>query len=260
MFESVGIYIGRFQPLHEGHVKCIEYILEKQDICTILVRDTRVNDKNPLTAQERIDLLRATFPDREKVRINVIADSDANLSIYFGREVGYELIQLDASTEKISGTSIRKKMYERKDHKYRIVWLTGNSGAGKTTLAESVKEDYPQVVVLDGDDMRSSISIEEGFSASDRRRHNLKVARLAKVFHDRGLPVIVSVIAPHKKTRADIDKVCDPAWVYIAREGLDAPDRPYEVPEYPDLILDHNNIGEIESSNRLKSFLREVWE
>ena len=108
--------------------------------------------------------------------------------------------------------------------------------------------------------MRSSISIEEGFSASDRRRHNLKVARLAKVFHDRGLPVIVSVIAPHKKTRADIDKVCDPAWIYIERDGLDAPDRPYEVPEHPDFTLDHNNFGEIESSNRLKSFLREFWE
>ena len=260
MSESVGIYIGRFQPLHEGHVKCIEYILEKQDICTILVRDTRVDDQNPLTAQERIDLLRATFPDREKVRINVITDNDANLSIYFGREVGYELMQLDSYKEKISGTSIRKKMYERKNRKYRIVWLTGNSGAGKTTMADSVKSDYPQAVVLDGDDMRSSISMEEGFSASDRRRHNLKVARLAKVFHDRGLPVIVAVIAPHKKTRADIENVCNPAWVYIQRDGLDAPDKPYEVPEYPDFTLDHNNMGIVESSERLRKFLNELWE
>ena len=162
MFESVGIYIGRFQPLHEGHVKCIEYILEKQDICTILVRDTRVNDKNPLTAQERIDLLRATFPDREKVRINVIADSDANLSIYFGREVGYELIQLDASTEKISGTSIRKKMYERKDHKYRIVWLTGNSGAGKTTLLDVLAQRVSMGVVT-GDMLVSGRPLDDSF-------------------------------------------------------------------------------------------------
>lgn len=260
MSASVGIYIGRFQPLHEGHIKCIEHILEKEDICTILVRDTSIDENNPLTVQERIDLLRTTFPDRKKVKINAIADNNANLTIYFGREVGYELIQLDTSTEKISGTSIRKNMYERKNRNYRIVWLTGNSGAGKTTLADSVKQDYPQVVVLDGDEMRSSISIEEGFSTSDRRRHNLKVARLAKVFHDRGLPVIVSVIAPHKKTRADIDKVCDPAWVYIEKDGLDAPDRPYEVPEHPDLTLDHNNYSEVESSNRLKSFLREYWE
>ena len=90
MSASVGIYIGRFQPLHEGHIKCIEHILEKEDICTILVRDTSVDEKNPLTVQERIDLLRTTFPDRNKVKINVIADSDANLTIYFGREVGYE--------------------------------------------------------------------------------------------------------------------------------------------------------------------------
>jgi len=260
MSKSVGVYIGRFQPLHEGHIKCIKHILEKEDICTILVRATRVDDNNPLTVKERIDILRTTFPNRRKVKINAITDNDSKLTVYFGREVGYELIQLDASTEKISGTSIRKKMYDRKNRKYRIVWLTGNSGAGKTTLANSIKEEYPQVVILDGDDMRSSISLEEGFSTSDRKRHNLKVARLAKVFQDSGLPVIVSVIAPHKKTRIDVDEVCDPAWVYIERDGLDAPDKPYEAPKYPDLILDHNNFGEVESSNRLKRFLRELWE
>ena len=92
-----------------------------------------------------------------------------------------------------------------------IIWLTGNSGSGKTTLAYGIRDYFNEsdldsnfarrVIVLDGDEMRSTISIDEGFSPEDRKRHNLRVARLAKLMTEHGFLVIVAVIAPFNKAR-----------------------------------------------------------
>jgi len=74
--------------------------------------------------------------------------------------------------------------------RFPVVWLTGNTGAGKTTLAFGVRDyfnektqiDSPlarRIIILDGDEMRATVSVDEGLSPEDRRRHNLRVARLA---------------------------------------------------------------------------------
>ena len=150
-----------------------------------------------------------------------------------------------------------------------VIWFTGNSGAGKSTLAfglrkhinEELDPNHPlarRVVVLDGDEMRSTISVDEGFSPEDRRRHNLRVARLAKLLADSGNLVIVSVIAPFEKVRAELQEICDPTWIYIKRTGLEASDRPYEPPESPDLLIDHDVLSEEESLQKALQFLMEV--
>lgn len=142
-----------------------------------------------------------------------------------------------------------------------IVWLTGNSGAGKTTLAQGLKSFYDalpahplyrKVLILDGDEMRASISMNETFTPEDRRRHNLRVARLATVMRSQGFLVIVSVIAPFEKVRAEIDDVCQPCWVYLKRSNLDHADRPYEPPTMPQLMID-NDINGIDDTRRIAS-------
>jgi len=99
---------------------------------------------------------------------------------------------------------------------YKIIWLTGQSGAGKTTLAKKLQKEWP-CIILDGDEMRNSISLGTGFSREDRTEHNYKVARLAKVISNQ-LNVIVSVIAPIASVRASIDTICEPIWIYLKRE------------------------------------------
>lgn len=140
---------------------------------------------------------------------------------------------------------------------YPVLWLTGNTGAGKSTLAfgvrayfnEHVDPTHPlarKVVVLDGDEMRATVSVDDGLSPEDRRRHNLRVARLAKLLSEAGHLVVVAVIAPFTNVRAEVDAICAPTWVYVQRSGLGSPDKPYEPPMTPDFIVDndHCNIQE----------------
>jgi adenylylsulfate kinase-like enzyme len=123
------------------------------------------------------------------------------------------------------------------DMKNKIIWLTGNTGAGKTTLANALKEKLYNYVVLDGDEMRDSISLGAGFSKEAREEHNLRVARLAKVLQQQGHNVIVSVIAPFQSTRNKISDIIDCDWVYV-KGGKVGEQYPYEAPSSETITVD----------------------
>ena len=123
------------------------------------------------------------------------------------------------------------------DPRHRVIWLTGQSGAGKTTLAKALRPKL-QAIVLDGDEMRTSISEGLGFSKEDREEHNLRVARLARALSHQ-TPVIVSVIAPFASTRRKLDDILKPTWVYVKRSSLLAEkDKPYEEPTNAHIVVD----------------------
>lgn len=115
---KTGLFVGRFQPFHDGHRKCIEKILETCDRCIVMMRETEKTEKNPFDFEKRKAMIRAAFPNTDTVEIQVFTDPGAHLSVFIGREVGYELIQLDEQTEAISATDIRKKLYEEAGKEY----------------------------------------------------------------------------------------------------------------------------------------------
>lgn len=123
-----------------------------------------------------------------------------------------------------------------------IIWLTGQSGAGKSALAEKLQASIGGII-LDGDSMRASISLNAGFSRKDRREHNLRVARLASVLSEQ-CHVIVSVIAPMVGVRNMIDLICKPFWVYVKRTLPEREGHFYEEPpnDYPNdyFVVDHD--------------------
>lgn len=84
----------------------------------ILLRDTEATEKNPFDVEKRKAFIRAHFPDESKVSIVTVDDPGAHMSVYIGRDVGYNLIQLDAQTEQISATDLRKKLYEEAGKQY----------------------------------------------------------------------------------------------------------------------------------------------
>jgi adenylylsulfate kinase-like enzyme len=80
-----------------------------------------------------------------------------------------------------------------------IIWIRGERGAGKTTLAKELCSKLPKAILLDGDEMRASISEELDFSDEDRYENNMRIGKLAAVLHKQGFDVIVATICPPLK-------------------------------------------------------------
>lgn len=228
---SSSLFVGRWQPFHKGHKTLIETVLKKGKPVVIAIRDTEISHTNPYSVFERWTMIQKALKKYgELVKIIVIPDID---EICYGREVGYDIrrIELDGKIEKISGTQTRLKNPPTKP----IIWLTGQSGSGKTTLANALQKEIGGTI-LDGDELRESISTDLGFSKKDRHIHNLRVARLAQMLAKRST-VIVSVIAPFEQTRQEVDALIKPVWVYVKRkQGLDK-NKPYEPPKNPDIKI-----------------------
>ena len=140
-----------------------------------------------------------------------------------------------------------------------IFWFTGQSGSGKSVIVKGLREFYPHFIMLDGNEMRHSISVGDGFSKEARRAHNMRVARLAAVLSKQGHIVLVSVIAPFEDVRQEIEKLCMPSWIYVKRDSLEKnEDRPYEPPEFPVLVVDTDLETEAESINNCKMVIDDI--
>ena len=222
------LFIGRWQPFHPGHRALIDVVLNEGGKVVVAVRDTSISEDNPYSVEERINRIRNEYKDNVNVEVIPIPDIK---EVCYGRDVGWGIrrIRLEKQIEEVSATKIRNS-------KKGIIWLTGNVGSGKTSLAYLLKERL-NAVVLDGDELRVSISTDLGFSKDDRDEHNMRVARLAKVLNSQGLNVVVSVIAPFQSTRDKITGLIKPYWIYV-KGGKIGRDMPYETPSNPDLIID----------------------
>jgi cytidyltransferase-like protein len=224
---SKSLFIGRYQPFHEGHRALINVVLDGGGRVVIAVRDTPISENNPYILEERIAKIKKEYEGNNNVEVIAIPDIK---EVCYGRDVGWGIrrIRLEKQIEEISATKIRNS-------KKGIVWLTGNVGVGKTSIAYLLKERL-NAIVLDGDELRSSISTDLGFSKEDRDKHNMRVARLAKVLNNQGFNVIISVIAPFQSTRERITEMINPFWIYIRGGKIDK-NTPYEAPKHPDLII-----------------------
>ena len=170
-------------------------------------------------------------------------------------------------------------------HNSTVVWFTGLSGAGKTTIAHEVERLLYQLnchsVVLDGDNIRHGLCSDLGFSDSDRKENSRRVGEVAKLMMETGLIVITSFISPFRDDReyvrnllphGDFIEVYCRASLSIcekrdvkglyrrARKGGIANytgiDSPYEEPINPELALDTEMLSIEESTNQVMNMLR----
>ena len=87
-------------------------------------------------------------------------------------------------------------MTEQRKNQGRVIWITGLSGAGKTTLARALQEKLPHSILLDGDEMREAlIDLAGGFDRESRRRLAFTYARWANLLAKQGSTVIVATIS-----------------------------------------------------------------
>ncbi len=114
-----------------------------------------------------------------------------------------------------------------------ILWLTGNTQAGKTTLAKKLMGK--NTINLDGDDLRGVWAAD--LTPEGRRQHCMQVAKLAALLESQGFAIIVSVIAPFEDLRRDIQTLTGCNFVYIPG-GKEGKEYPYEIPEHPVMVVD----------------------
>jgi len=108
------MFIGRWQPWHEGHRWLIDQRLKEGKNVWIAIRDVEPNENQPWTANEVLENLTKQLIDlinEGRIRISIVPDIE---SINYGRGVGYDVIEHvpPNQVEQISATKIRKKMRE----------------------------------------------------------------------------------------------------------------------------------------------------
>lgn len=170
------------------------------------------------------------------------------------------------------------------DRQGGVVWLTGLSGAGKTTVARGAAatlghEGY-RAVVLDGDALRDGLNADLGFSRDDRLENIRRIGEVARLFAENGLLCIVAAISPYAAARnavrarigssfheifiaasPDVCESRDPKGLYArARRGEIAEftgvSAPYEPPASPDLVLDTASLPPAASIATLVEYVR----
>nr|WP_254149930.1 adenylyl-sulfate kinase [Bacillus subtilis] len=183
--------------------------------------------------------------------------------------------------------SITKEEYQQKNkHKSSILWLTGLSGSGKSTIANAAArelfEQGYQVIVLDGDNIRHGLNKDLGFSDEDRKENIRRIGEVAKLFVQQGTIVITAFISPFREDRqqvrelveagefnevyikCDLD-ICeqrDPKGLYKKARNGEIPfftgiDSPYEEPEAPELVLDSGQHDREACKNQLIEFVKQ---
>lgn len=98
------LFIGRWQPFHNGHKYLIDDALDKgEDVC-IAIRNTEISENNPYTVEQRMEMIKRIYEDR--VEIIVMPDIK---SINIGRNVGYDVNRIDPPQDikEISGSNVR---------------------------------------------------------------------------------------------------------------------------------------------------------
>lgn len=163
-----------------------------------------------------------------------------------------------------------------------VIWLTGLSGAGKTTTGKALEEELlrrgANVEFLDGDDLRRTISSELGFSNKDRETHAKRVSFLSHLLSRNGIVSIVALISPFRSSRQyarslvdnfvevwiqcsiDTCRSRDPKGLYKkAREGkindMTGIQAPYETPVNPEVIVNTEEMKPQECAAKIISFL-----
>ena len=166
------------------------------------------------------------------------------------------------------------------------IWLTGLSGAGKSTIAFELEEQLISLshacYVLDGDNIRHGLASDLGFDPKDRRENIRRVAHVAQLMNDAGLIVITALISPMSDDRALARDIIgsgkfietylsaplatcarrDPKGLYAkARSGeitsFTGVSAPYEAPVEPELHIDTATLTPGESVAQIVAYLRE---
>jgi bifunctional enzyme CysN/CysC len=172
----------------------------------------------------------------------------------------------------------------RNGHPGCVVWLTGLSGAGKSTIATELERELfnmgKYAYVLDGDNIRHGLCSDLAFSPNDRKENIRRVGEVAKLFADAGVICVTAFISPYQSDRQLVREmmhdgefievfvnapinVCeqrDPKGLYVKARANEIKEftgvsAPYEAPAKPEIELRTDQLSIAESVNRVIEYL-----
>ena len=197
-------------------------------------------------------------------------------------ETAQELVSPNVTWEPWNIT--REEREAKNGHKSQVIWFTGISGAGKSTIAKALEkklwEEGKQTILLDGDQVRHGLNGDLGFSPKDRKENIRRVGHLSRLFFEHGNIVLCTFVSPYKSDRdfvkslfpeGDFSEVYvkvsektaqerDPKGLYEkAKAGeitnLTGFDADHEEPEVPVMIIDTDKVSVEDAVNELLTML-----
>ena len=225
----------------------------------------------------------SSYSNNQKLGSFVIIDPYNNKTIGVG--------MIDHALRRSSNISWHKMSINKKtrselnSQKPCVVWFTGLSGSGKSTIANILEQKLhttgKRTYLLDGDNVRHGLNKDLGFTDTDRVENIRRVAEVSKLMVDAGLITLVSFISPFKSERQMAKDLLssdeffeifvstsleecekrDPKGLYKkARAGelknFTGIDSSYEEPQNPDLVLDTNSTNAEELADQIINFLQ----
>jgi bifunctional enzyme CysN/CysC len=204
------------------------------------------------------------FADHPGTGALILIDRDTHATV----AAGTALAALDQPTDihRVAPAVDRAAKERRNGHSGGVVWLTGLSASGKSTIAAAIERRLYAIgvrtAVLDGDNLRHGVNRDLGFSDADRSENVRRVAEVARLFADNGVVAICALISPTQVQRAQARDICtdipflevfvdtplelcrarDPKALYARADagavlGLTGVGSTYEPPQSPDLTL-----------------------
>jgi adenylylsulfate kinase len=183
-----------------------------------------------------------------------------------------------------AGDVTREDRHQLLNQKGAIVWMTGLSAAGKSTIACELEklllERHKHAYRLDGDNIRMGLNKNLGFSAEDRAENIRRIGEVAKLFADSGVIGITSFISPYKKDRDLVRAGSKPGdfievYVQVSLEGAEKRDPkglykkaragqikgftgiddPYEAPDKPEILIETEKTSIREAAEAIFKYL-----
>jgi bifunctional enzyme CysN/CysC len=180
-------------------------------------------------------------------------------------------------------TSMQRAL--RNGHAGRVVWLTGLSGSGKSTIANDLERELfnlgKHAYVLDGDKVRHGLCSDLAFSPEDRKENIRRVGEVAKLFADAGIICVTAFISPYRSDRDLVRQVVgegafvevyvnapievceqrDPKGLYVKARANEIKEftgvsAPYEAPEKPEMELQTDKLSVAECVARVLDYLQ----
>jgi bifunctional enzyme CysN/CysC len=251
-------------------IRAIQHRLDMEDLTELPADRLELNDVARVSLTVERELLFDPYEQDPVTGSFLLIDRSTNATVAAGMCLGVTSPWDRSAGADVSAQPSEVAMDERVarlGQRPATVVITGMTGTGKSTLAQALERrlfDLSRSVVrLDGEDLRTGMSRDLGFDATERSEHLRRAAEVARILNDHGHLVILAVQAPAASVRArirdllgddryveihldapeDVRRQRDPSGLYAAAERGDIDALPgvtvaYEAPESPDIVFD----------------------